>query len=69
MLKDERGGSEIISHFKLRELDTPWSSGLGGGHGTVVFKSSKSRTFSHIPLALSNPFLPLRTSLINPEMP
>lgn len=29
MLKDEREGSEIINHYKLRERDTPWNRGLG----------------------------------------
>lgn len=29
MLKDERGGGEIISHYKWRERDTLWRSSLG----------------------------------------
>lgn len=29
MLKDERGGSEIISHNKSREWDTPLSDDIG----------------------------------------
>lgn len=60
MLKDERGGGEIISHYKLREQDAPWRSIFRGERETAAFKSSESRTFSHIPLALAKPFpLPL----------
>lgn len=63
MLKDERGGGEIIRHYKSRERRyTRWSSGVGGGHGSIcVFKSSKSRTFSVIPSSLFF-FFPLCTT-------
>lgn len=69
MLKDERGGGEIISHYKSREWDTPWREQHRGEHRADEFKSSSSRTFSYIPPALFIPFLPLCTSLINPETP
>lgn len=44
MVKDERGGSEIINHNKSRERDPP-SSDDRAELGTDEFKSSSSSTF------------------------
>lgn len=68
MLKDERGGSEIISHYKLRERDTPCSSSAYGARTEQLCSSPASPELSHtFPLFL--PVLPLCTGLIYPEMP
>lgn len=34
-LKDERGGGDIISHYRSRERDALWSSGVGARTGTM----------------------------------
>ncbi len=63
MLKDERGGGEIISHYKSRERVTPWSSGAEASTQQLC-SSPASPELSHVFLLL---FLTLFSPLCQPN--
>lgn len=53
MLKDERGGGEIISRYKLRERETPWSNDEGASTDLLCSSpaQSKSRALNAMKIA------------------
>lgn len=67
MLKDERGGGEIIRHYKSRERRyTRWSSGVGAGTGASVSSSPASPELSQsfpLPFFFSSLSAPPRNTI------